>query len=175
MNLPKQYQWLANESAPRMLVEALKLYGTTEKAGPDDNPVILQWAKELNIGAYQKDSIPWCGLFIAIVAKNAGKGVVANPLWAANWAKWGTEQKVAMLGDVLLFSRLGGNHVGIYVGEDEATYHVLGGNQGDKVSIIRILKGRCWTKRRSKFTTGQPANIRVVQLDAKGIISTNEA
>lgn len=175
MPLPEKYAWLKSEPAPRMLVEALKLYGITEKAGDQDNPEILAWAKELNIPAYIHDSIAWCGLFIAYVAKQAGKGVIKDPLWAANWSKWGTAQTVAMLGDVLLFRRPGGNHVAIYVGEDDVSYHVLGGNQGDKVSITRILKTRCWSIRRSVFATGQPANVRVIRMTGTGAISTNES
>lgn len=33
-------------------------------------------------------------------------------------------------------------HVGFYVGEDAKGYYVLGGNQGDKVSVVRIAKDR---------------------------------
>ncbi len=50
------------------------------------------------------------------------------------------------LGAILVFWRgkrtgwLG--HVGFYTGEDTSAYHVLGGNQGDKVSITRIAKER---------------------------------
>lgn len=173
--LPKNYEWLAEEGAPKMLVEALKLYGVTEAAGTADNPEILAWAKELGLKDYVHDSIAWCGLFAAIVAKHAGKEVVKNPLWAANWSTFGDPAPTAMLGDILVFKREGGNHVAIYVGEDEATYHVIGGNQSDKVCITRILKSRCWAIRRAKFATGQPANVRVITISAIGAISSNEA
>ncbi len=176
MILPKNYQWLAQEDAPKMLVEALKLYGTTEAPGDrEDNPEIINWAKELGLKDYVHDSIAWCGLFVAIVAKRAGKEVVANPLWAANWSKFGTAQQRAMLGDVLVFSRPRGNHVAIYIGEDETTYHILGGNQSDQVNITRILKARCRAIRRAKFTTRQPDNVRPIVLNTGGTISTNEA
>lgn len=176
MILPKNYQWLATEGAPKMLVEAMKLYGTTEAPGDkEDNPDIIEWAKELGLKDYVHDSIAWCGLFMAIVAKHAGKEVPANPLWAANWAKFGTKQTKAMLGDVLVFSRSGGNHVAIYIGEDATTYHVLGGNQSDQVNITRILKSRCWSIRRAAFSIGQPDNVRSVVLTTGGKISTNEA
>jgi hypothetical protein len=44
----------------------------------------------------------------------------------------------AALGDVLAFVRNGGGHVGLYVDEDASAYHVLGGNQSDRVSITRV-------------------------------------
>jgi hypothetical protein len=41
-----------------------------------------------------------------------------------------------------VFTRSGGGHVGLYVGEDATHYHVLGGNQANLVSIMRLAKGR---------------------------------
>ena len=80
MSIPTQYNWLLNEPAPKMLLEALKLYGTLETPGNSSNPIIIGWAKELGIdNDYSSDEIPWCGLEMAIVAKRAGKDVPANP------------------------------------------------------------------------------------------------
>lgn len=172
--LPKQYAWLANEGAPKMLVEALKLYGTQEKPGGANNPAIVAWANECRIPGYNADSIPWCGLFLAVVAKRAGKPVIDSPLWARSWAKWGTASPDAALGDVLVFVREGGGHVGLYVGEDSACYHVLGGNQGDAVSIRRLAKSRCIAVRRL-YAVAAPANVRPVRLAPDGQPSTNEA
>ena len=69
MTLPTKYQWLAQEGAPKMLVEALKLYGTIETPGEGNNPTILKWADEIGgtvEDVYRADSIPWCGLFAAV-------------------------------------------------------------------------------------------------------------
>jgi hypothetical protein len=46
------------------------------------------------------------------------------------------------LGTILVFSRGSGGHVGVYMGEDSTHYHVLGGNQSDRVSVARIPKTR---------------------------------
>ncbi len=174
--LPAAYAWLAKEPGPKILIEALKLFGTLETPGARSNPTILAWAKELGLdGAYSTDSIPWCGLFTAIVAKRAGFDPVANPLWARNWATFGTKADKASLGDVLVFARDGGGHVGLYVGEDAGAYHVLGGNQSDKVCVTRILKGRCIAVRRCAWRVDQPANVRPVRLAATGAVSKNEA
>jgi uncharacterized protein (TIGR02594 family) len=174
MNLPTQYQYLENEGSPKMLVEALKLYGIKEKQGTEDNPVILEWAKECGLKDYTHDSIAWCGLTMAVVAKRADKTVPANPLWAKNWLNFGNKVSTAMLGDVLIFTRPTGGHVGLYVGEDETTYHVLAGNQGDQVSIARILKGRCIGIRKPIYQIGQPNNVRQIFLKSNSEISHNE-
>ena len=134
---------------------------------------ILEWAKELGIKDYTADSIPWCGLFMAIVIKRAGREPVDRPLWAQNWVKFGVVSHTPMLGDILVFGRDGGGHVGIYIGEDKNYYFVLGGNQGDQVNIVRILKSRLIEARRPAYRA-QPANIRRVHLTINGDISTNE-
>lgn len=169
------YVWLKNELSPKILVEAVKLIGTKEIVGKQHNPVILNWAKELNLSKiYTEDEIPWCGLFIAYCAHKAGVQVVNRPLWALNWAKYGTKVEEPMLGDILTFKRNGGGHVGIYVGEDNRFFHVLGGNQNNSVNVTRIAKSRLHQARRTAWRIAQPANVRKVFLAAKGIITTNE-
>jgi hypothetical protein len=77
--LPKDYRWLEAEPGPRMIVEALKEYGVVEAPGAADNPRILGWQRELveaGVGTYRitdygHDAVPWCGLFVAIVAHRA--------------------------------------------------------------------------------------------------------
>lgn len=165
---------LRQEPGPKMLLEALKLHGTTETAGSQNNPVILDWAAECGINDYNADAIPWCGLFMAVIAQRAGKPLAAAPLWAQSWASWGTASPQAALGDVLVFSRNGGGHVGLYVGEDSDCYHVLGGNQADAVSVARLSKTRCIAIRRH-YRIAAPANVRPIYLTANGAISTNEA
>jgi len=175
--LPAAYAWLSKEAAPRVLVEALALFGTKETPGAASNPAILGWAREVGAaGAYVNDGIAWCGLFVATVVKRAGFAPVSAPLWARNWAGFGTKAVKPSLGDVLVFERAGGGgHVGIYVGEDATAYHVLGGNQGDAVSIARVAKDRCLAVRRCPWKLAQPANVRPIRLAAGGALSTNEA
>lgn len=174
MSLPNQYAWLDKEPGPRVLHEALALYGTEEKSGEENNPVILGWAKECGI-SYAGDSVPWCGLLMAVVVKRAGYSPVATPLWAQSWSKWGNAASTPSLGDVLVFIRPSGGHVGLYVGEDATTFHVLGGNQSDSVRISRIAKGRLIAARRSPWKIGQPKNVRRVILSDDGELSTNES
>jgi uncharacterized protein (TIGR02594 family) len=170
------YDWLKKETAPKILVQAVKQLGVKEIVGKVHNPVILGWAKDLGLSkVYTNDEIPWCGLFIAYCAKMAGVQVVERPLWALNWNKFGNRVSEPMLGDVLTFKRNGGGHVGIYVGEDNTHYHVLGGNQNNSVSVSRIAKSRLNQARRTAWKIAQPANVRKVHLEPKGVITTNEA
>jgi len=175
--LPPAYGWIDDlRPLPRMLEEARKLYGTFEVAGPGDNQAILGWAKETGLAKlYNDDGIPWCGLFMAVVAKRAGKPVVEGPLWARNWAKFGKPADRAQLGDILVFRRAqGSGHVGLYVGEDYGAFHVLGGNQSGGVTITRIARDRCIAIRRPVYRKA-PASAKPVQLAANGVLSVNEA
>lgn len=179
--IPVKYKYLEKEGTPKMLVEALKLVGTTEVPGPKSNPIIVGWAKEVGADVakvYLADETPWCGLAHAVVALRAGKGPVKDPLWALNWGNFGDYSPVPMLGDTLVFVRRTSDgkragHVGLYVGEDATTYHVLGGNQGDTYGFTRISKNRLYTARRPKYST-PPRNIRKIILKADGTISNNE-
>lgn len=175
--LPPAYGWIDDlRPLPRMLQEARKLFGTFEFAGPADNPLILGWAKEVGLAkSYNDDAIPWCGLFMAVVAKRAGKAVVDGPLWARSWATFGNAADEAKLGDVLVFRRdQGSGHVGLYVGEDSGAFHVLGGNQSDGVTITRIARDRCIAIRRPTYRKA-PTSAKPVQLAANGVLSANEA
>lgn len=176
MSLPPRYAWLAREPGPRLLLEGLKLHGTAETPGPGNTRAIMAWARKVGLArVYAADSIAWCGLFMAYVALQAGWDVPVNPLWARNWTGFGKPSKTPMLGDVLVFTRGNGGHVGIYVGEDATAYHVLGGNQADQVSIARIQKSRLIESRRCPWRVNQPANVRRVYLASTGALSTDEA
>ena len=126
--------------------EAKRLLGTRETPGPASNHKILEWAKDLDI-SYKGDDVPWCGLFVAhcIGSTLTEESLPANPLSARAWRKVGQSCKPG-LGAILVFWRgsPGGalGHVGFYKGEDKNAYHVLGGNQSDRVSVARVAKDR---------------------------------
>lgn len=111
---------------------------------------------------------------MAVVAKRAGKTPPEGPLWALNWRRFGVAAPAPALGDVLVFQRPAGGHVGLYVGEDAAAFHVLGGNQGDRVCILRVARGRLKAARRPAYAT-TPASVRPVRLALGGALSADEA
>lgn len=158
--------------------EARRLIGVREAVGPGNNPKIIDWAEDAGID-YDSDDIPWCGLFVAhcVNATLSSERLPSNPLGARAWQRFGTSSD-RTLGAVLVFwrgSREGWlGHVGFYAGEDDSAYHVLGGNQGNAVSITRIAKNRLldvrWPATAPKAIAGP------LQLSAgTTFFSTNEA
>lgn len=179
MKLPSKYSWLAGEGAPKMLKEAIRHYGTLEHPGRGSNASIMSWAKEVGVsGWYTDDDIPWCGLFVGIVASRAGYPFSSAKLLAARqWNTWGNPvpKGEEMLWDVLVFVRPGGGHVGFYVGENSTSYLVFGGNQSNAVGFAWVAKSRLLGARRPVYKIGQPANVRKIMLTGSGELSKNEA
>lgn len=156
--------------------EALNLMGTLEKPGPGSNPAIINWARDLDID-YASDDIAWCGLFVAhcVGSTLTEESLPANPLGARNWRRFGTRTD-PRLGAVLVFWRgdpqgsLG--HVGFYHSEDATAYHVLGGNQSDKVSVARVAKSRLLDARWPLAAAGLSSSTVIASAD--GGLSHNE-
>lgn len=157
---------------------AQSLIGTREIVGPEHNRTILSWARKLGsriLGiSVADDETPWCSTFVAHCIAEAGLTPPPIAVRASSWVDWGANLRADRLapGAVLVFQRPGGGHVGFYVGEDTATYHVLGGNQGNAASITRIAKDRCEARR---WPRGEPVVGGPVWVNAKGAISKNEA
>ncbi len=121
--------------------------------------------------------VPWCGLFMGIVAHNSGEESVKEPLLPLNWGNFGTEASVPMFGDVLIFIRLAetgkkAGHLGLYIGEDKDCYHVLGGNENDTVCITRILKSRLYIARRPDYIK-VPDCVRIIALPSNCAVTKN--
>jgi uncharacterized protein (TIGR02594 family) len=175
-----EYAWLEKiGDLPNVIDIALKEIGVTEDPGKANDPEIMSWAQEVGSSAigwkYNADEIPWCGLFVAMVIKRAKKTPLPKgPLYALNWATYGNRTHYSVLGDILVFKRNGGGHVGFYIGQDESAYHVLGGNQSDRVCITRISKSRLYQVRRPPFKYKLPESAKKYHLAATGKISKNE-
>jgi uncharacterized protein (TIGR02594 family) len=178
MALPKKYAWLLKEQGPKMLVEALRHYGVLEYMR-GSNPNIMKWAAEVGVKSwYLDDSVPWCGLFIGVVAKRCDYEFPASKLLSSlAWQAWGeaVSKDGAELGYVMIFTRgRGMGHVALYVGEDKDCFHVLGGNQSNAVTITRMPKSRLVAVRKPKYKIGEPSNVRKIYLAATGEISSTE-
>lgn len=158
---------------PHWLTVALKYVGVRETPGPTTTPIIRRWAAALSDwwrGFFADDGLPWCALFVNAVFFECGMAGTGT-LRARDWLTWGDDiGRPPALGAVLVFERPGGGHVGFYVGETAEAYRVLGGNQGDAVSLAWIAKARCigvrWPKnymlsRRGVLlaATGEPVSI----------------
>lgn len=140
---------MASPVEPSWLKLARTFIGTREIVGRQHSPVIMGWIKELGAKVLgipvNDDETPWCGTFMALLMKRSGLSTPAIAVRAASWGRagaWGRELIGPRLGCILVFTRDGGGHVGLYLGEDATHYHVLGGNQTNSVSIARIAKSR---------------------------------
>lgn len=157
--------------------EAKHLVGTKEFLGSKNNPDILDWAKDLDIH-YSGDDVPWCGLFVAhcVGATLPQEALPANPLGARQWERFGDSTQPCV-GAVMVFWRIsrqsGKGHVGLYVGEDDEAYQILGGNQSDSVCLAWINKSRFVSAHWPKSATKLVSNV-VIKKRNEGL-SSNEA
>lgn len=165
-------------AGPAWLDVARRYIGLREVAGPQNNPHIVRWWK--NIGApFSDDATPWCGAFVGGVLAELGIKPVAGGASARAWLKLPVKLDRPAVGCVVVFERGGASsglgHVGFVVGRDQrGNIMVLGGNQGDMVSIkpfsrTRIL-GYRWP---GVYPYEDRFNLPVVNSD--GVLSTNEA
>jgi uncharacterized protein (TIGR02594 family) len=158
------------------MIEAERNLSVREVPGSGNNPTIIGWAKKLGgwiASYYKQDSIPWCGLFVNYCMAVAGAKTIQSGLGALNWATYGVGLGMAIPGAILVFKRPGGGHVGFYVSEDNDTFHVLGGNQSDAVTITKIAKNRLVATRwPSNFKV--PPGARPIHKKFDGKLSVNE-
>ena len=181
--LPAPYKWIENiPNNPKMIVEGLSLLGIKEIPGKDkNNPRIMSMAKDIGLTEkeYPDDETAWCALAHSWLCWKAGKplpGKKYDLLRAKSFETWGNEVMVPMYGDTLVFKRGIGDerHVGLLIGEDIGTYHIMGGNQGNSYSIARMNKNRLLTARRL-YLNGVPASVKQRWVSPIGHISQNEA
>jgi len=160
---------------PAWLRAARAKLGTREAPGKANSPTIMGWIKRLGtkvLGTIvNDDATPWCGTFVAICMAEAGLPAAPIAVRAKAWATWGLPI-APRLGCVLVFAREGGGHVGFYIGEDDTRFYVLGGNQGDKVSIAPIAKNRMVA---SRWPVSVPVTTKAVQMTSAAAASSNEA
>lgn len=129
-------------SEPAWLVEARAHIGLAEIPGRETAPAIARWLRDLRAW-WTDDDTPWCGVFVAHCCRTAGLSLPAYWYRAVAWAEWGIPLERPTLGAVAVFSRQGGGHVGFVVGRDEVgRLLVLGGNQGDRVSVAPFDRDR---------------------------------
>lgn len=161
--------------------EAEQLIETKEFLGNRSNPIILDWAEDLDI-PYKGDDIPWCGLFVAhCIGTTLPEEVLpGNPLGARRWDRFG-EKSLPRPGAVMVFWRDGKNsgkgHVGFYVAENAEgdKFKILGGNQENKVGYAWVSKNNFIEARWPRTATSLTGNLKLVTADDKAELSSNFA
>ncbi|ESS71648.1 hypothetical protein MGMO_93c00060 [Methyloglobulus morosus KoM1] len=119
-----------------------------EIKGAKQNPRILEYHKstdDLDEIDASKDEIAWCSSFVNFCMQQVGVERTKSAL-AKSWLKWGQELDIPRKGCVVVFERPSGGpnagHVGFFVAEDGSNIELLGGNQGDRISISPQKKSR---------------------------------
>lgn len=184
MKLPEKFNWLATIGPlPKMVQLGLEHLGVKEISGANSNPIIINMAMELGVRSiYTNDDTSWCALFQNFICKMCSKPIVNdkgdkyNLLRAKSFADWGNPVANGdeRLGDILVFKRPGGGHVGMYIAESDTSFFVLGGNQSNAVTITEIAKDRKIACRRY-YATAAPDSVKKYKLNSSGILSHNEA
>lgn len=112
--------------------------GIEEIPGEEHHPQILAYHLETSLRA-TSDEVPWCSAFVCYCMEMAGVPSTRSAA-ARSWLEWGTPLEEPREGCVVVFWRgkkisEGKGHVGFWVGEEDDKVSVLGGNQGNAVSI----------------------------------------
>lgn len=172
------------------IAEGRRNIGLREIKGSKHNPTLLRWLKDM--GQYNKESkawwhddeTPWCGLFVGHCLGESGRYVVKKWFRAGAWvdSQMMTKLDKPAYGCIVTFNRQRGGHVGFVVGKDvSGNLMVLGGNQGDAVSIaafaVSRVTGFYWpSKWTGKLVKSVPLASRYIlpMLSSTGL-STNEA
>lgn len=136
------------ENNIKVITEGLKRIGIKEFSGKSNNsPTILSYLKQL-IEWANNDEISWCSAFANDVVKTvfALDKIDGIDATARSWMSYGIPTDTPSIGDIVIFWRdtpdSWKGHVGFYVRENDRYVWVLGGNQGDSVSIAPYEKSR---------------------------------
>lgn len=157
---------------PPWLIEARKSLGLREIPGAATAGTIKRWLREL--GAWwSDDATPWCGTAVAAWMRADGQLLPKHWYRARAWLDWGVHLAGPVVGCVVVLQREGGGHVGLVVGKDMAgNIAVLGGNQGDRVSIAMFPRNRVLGYR---WPLGEPQSFYAPPVLTAGQLSESEA
>jgi uncharacterized protein (TIGR02594 family) len=132
-----------------------------EVPGDGDHPLIVWWLSLCGLGFDVHDEVAWCSAFVNGMAWDLRLPRSKSAL-ARSWLAVGASVPLgeAQVGyDVVIIQRGTGSqpgpdvlnapgHVGLFAGVEDKNILILGGNQGDAVSVARYPKSRLLGVRR---------------------------
>ncbi len=165
---------------PHWLKTAHSYLGLRELPGAKHNPKILEWWSKIR-APFSDDETPWCAAFVGGVLEES-KIRSSKSASARSYQYWDFPLAGPSVGAIAVFWRNKKKgwkgHVGFIVGRNvNNDLMILGGNQGDKVSILpfptkRVLSYR-WPMMVSLPKSSTLRNLPI--LDSNGKLSTNES
>lgn len=146
---------------PAWLAQAWLEYGQRELSGTTKhNSRILAFFRELGYENIEQDEVAWCAAFAGASLERAGVESTRS-LLARSYEAWGEPLARERIGAVAVMSRgsdpaLG--HVGFLVGWTAEKLWLLGGNQGNRVSVEAFPRSRLvalrWPQRERDAAAG---------------------
>ncbi len=129
---------------PKWLDHAWADFGQREVAGAGDNPRIVKYYADVGFADVRHDEVAWCAAFVGACLERAGLRST-RLLLARSYLTFAAKLEHGQPGAIVVLSRgadptLG--HVGFWVGETATSVYLLGGNQGDAVSVAAYDKSR---------------------------------
>ncbi len=129
---------------PAWMDSAWPEIGQREIDGANDNPRILKFYREVGHPDVAHDEVAWCAAFVGACLERGGIASTRS-LMARSYLGWGRALAKGQPGAIAVFSRgddPAAGHVAFYLDADAARVFVLGGNQGDAVSVTAIGRDR---------------------------------
>jgi len=130
---------------PAWLKLARQEIGTKEIAGAQHNPEILGYFRDAGFPEIDNDETAWCAGFTNAMLERSGNAG-SKSLAARSFLTWGNEVKKPYPGCVAVLTRGDPRgwqgHVGLWLGESDGKVSLLGGNQGNQVSIAQFPKSQ---------------------------------
>lgn len=163
---------------PIWLEVARKYVGQKEIKGPHHNPNILRWWDSV-APSINDDETPWCGAYTGGIMIESKLPAQPGGAMARNWRHYGKKLTRPAYGCIVVFWRGSpkgsSGHVGFVVGVDKrGNLMVLGGNQGDQVSIKPFPLNRVLAYRWPGIWPAAE-RFKLPVLNSDGKLSTNEA
>ncbi|MBI1207469.1 MAG: TIGR02594 family protein [Azospirillum sp.] len=125
------------DKEPVWLTIGRREMGQQEVPGALSNPRILEYHKATSLGA-TSDEVPWCSSFINWAMQQAGLSRTESAA-ARSWLDWGVNLAAPAPGCVVVFWRgsrdAATGHVALFLRMVGDRVEVLGGNQGNSVSV----------------------------------------
>jgi len=138
---------MADVTEPKWLSQARLHLGVKEHKGTRSNPAVLEFFRAVGHPEIDNDETAWCAAFAGAMLKTAGYPIppATVNLAARSYQNYGRKLDEPRIGCIAVFKR--GNsswmgHVGFVVGWDDDHIELLGGNQGNAVSIAKYSRSQ---------------------------------
>lgn len=149
--------------------------GTKEVTGPADNPKIMEMYRTIGQDWVEHDEMAWCAAFVGHCLETSGVASTRK-LNARSYLAWGEKVpsiEQAKEGDIIVLSRGSSGwqgHVAFFLRAVGQQVEVLGGNQGNGVSVSRYPKSKVLGIRRAiGFRSPPRPELRVLQQQLKDL------